>query len=74
MTPKFKVAFIPTVGDKSIEVFGVKQSVIDTSPVQGSFGVGFAKGNLTIDAAAHSGAGNKGTSAVGGKVGLTYRF
>ena len=74
VTPKFKVAFIPTVGDKSIEVFGVKQSVIDTSPVQGSFGVGFAKGNLTIDAAAHLGAGNKGTSAVGGKVGLTYRF
>ena len=31
-------------------------------------------GNLTIDAAAHLGAGNKGTSAVGGKVGLTYRF
>ena len=74
VTPKFKVAFIPTVGDKSIEVFGVKQSVIDTSPVQGSFGVGFSKGNLTIDAAAHLGAGNKGTSAVGGKVGLTYRF
>ena len=74
VTPKFKVAFIPTVGDKSIEVFGVKQSVIDTSPVQGSFGVGFAKGNLTIDAAAHLGAGNKGTSAVGGKVGLPYRF
>lgn len=74
VTPKFKVAFIPTVGDKSIEVFGVKQSVIDTSPVHGSFGVGFAKGNLTIDAAAHLGAGNKGTSAVGGKVGLTYRF
>lgn len=74
VTPKFKVAFIPTVGDKSIEVFGVKQSVIDTSPVQGSFGVGFAKGNLTIDAAAHLGVGNKGTSAVGGKVGLTYRF
>ena len=74
VTPKFKVAFIPTVGDKSIEVFGVKQSVIDTSPVQGSFGVGFAKGNLTIDAAAHLGAGNKGTSAVGGKMGLTYRF
>ena len=74
VTPKFKVAFIPTVGDKSIEVFGVKQSVIDTSPVQGSFGVGFAKGNLTLDAAAHLGAGNKGTSAVGGKVGLTYRF
>lgn len=74
VTPKFKVAFIPTVGDKSIEVFGVKQSVIDTSPVQGSFGVDFAKGNLTIDAAAHLGAGNKGTSAVGGKVGLTYRF
>ena len=74
VTPKFKVAFIPTVGDKSIEVFGVKQSVIDTSPIQGSFGVCFAKGNLTIDAAAHLGAGNKGTSAVGGKVGLTYRF
>ena len=74
VTPKFKVAFISTVGDKSIEVFGVKQSVIDTSPVQGSFGVGFAKGNLAIDAAAHLGAGNKGTSAVGGKVGLTYRF
>ena len=74
VTPKFKVAYIPTVGDKSIEVFGVKQSVIDTSPVQGSFGVGFAKGNLAIDVAAHLGAGNKGTSAVGGKVGLTYRF
>ena len=74
VTPKFKVAYIPTVGDKSIEVFGVKQSVIDTSPVQGTFGVDFAKGNLAIDAAAHLGAGNKGTSAVGGKVGLTYRF
>ena len=32
------------------------------------------RANLTIDAAAHLGAGNKGTSAVGGKVGLTHRF
>ena len=74
ITPKFKLAVVPTFGDKSIDVFGNKRTVIDTSPVQGSLGVKFAKGNFAIEATANGGVGTKGTKSFGGKVGLTYRF
>ena len=74
VTPRFKVAYIPTFGDKEIEVFGKKSTVIDTSPVQGSLGVNFTKGNFAFDAAANLGAGKSGTKTIGAKVGMTYRF
>ena len=74
ITPHAKFAYVPTFGDKEIDIFGVKKTVIDTSPVQGAFGVGVKKGNFAIDATAHVGAGKKGTSVVGAKLGLTYRF
>ncbi len=74
VTPKFKAAFVPTFGDKSIEVFGAKRTVIDMSPVQGSFGVSMEKGKVQVDAAANVGTGCHGAATVGAKVGLTYRF
>ena len=74
VNPSFKVAYIPTFGDKDVDLFGVKETVIDTSPVQGAFGVKFEKDNYVIDATANVGVGNRGTSAIGAKVGFTYRF
>ncbi len=74
VTPHAKVAYVPTFGDKEIDILGVKKTVIDTSPVQGSLGIGFKKGNFSVDATAHVGAGKKGSSVVGAKLGVTYRF
>ena len=68
VAPSFKVAYVPTFGDKEISVFGADQTVIDTSPVQGDFGIRAQNGNLM------QGGGKDGTSSVGGKVGLKYVF
>ena len=74
VTPRFKVAYIPTFGDKKIDVFGAKSTVLDTSPVQGAFGVSFKKGGFAADIAVQGGVGNRGTSSIGGKIGLSYQF
>ncbi len=74
ITPRFKVAYIPTFGDKEIDIYGVKKTVLDTSPVQGAFGINFQKGGFSIDATANAGVGNRGTSSIGGKLEMNYRF
>ena len=74
ITPRFKAAYIPTFGDKEIEIYGSKSTVLDTSPVQGAFGVTFKKGGFAADVAVQGGVGNRGTSSIGGKIGLSYAF
>ena len=74
VAPSFKVAYVPTFGDKEISVLGADQTVIDTSPVQGDFGIRAQNGNLMVNADMMLGGGKDGTSSVGGKVGLKYVF
>ena len=74
VAPSFKVAYVPTFGDKEISVFGADQTVIDTSPVQGDFGIRAQNGNLMVNANMMLGGGKDGISSVGGKVGLKYVF
>ena len=74
VAPSFKIAYVPTFGDKEISVFGADQTVIDTSPVQGDFGIRAQNGNLMVNANIMLGGGKDGTSSVGGKVGLKYVF
>lgn len=74
LAPNFKVAFVPTFGDKEISMGGVDQTVIDTSPVQADFGVLARKGAMTLNADLLLGGGKDGTSSIGGKVGLNYAF
>ena len=72
--PSFKIAYVPTFGDKEIEVLGHETDVIDTNPVQIDFGVRAGTENLLVNAAFAVGAGHDGTSSVGGKVGIKYAF
>ena len=74
VAPSFKVAYVPTFGDKEISVFGADQTVIDTSLVQSDFGIRAQNGNLMVNANMMLGGGKDGTSSVGGKVGLKYVF
>ena len=74
VAPSFKIAYVPTFGDKEISVFGADQTVIDTSPVLGDFGIRAQNGNLMVNANMMLGGGKDGTSSVGGKVGLKYVF
>ncbi len=74
VSPSFKVAYVPTFGDKEITALGADQTVIDTSPVQADFGIRAQKGNLMLNANFMAGAGNDGASSIGGKVGLKYVF
>ena len=48
VAPSFKVAYVPTFGDKEISVLGADQTVIDTSPVQSDFGIRAQNGNLMV--------------------------
>lgn len=72
--PTMRVAYIPTFGDKEIEVFNHEQDVIDTSPVQADFGLRARNGNLLLNAQMTVGGGEDGASSIGGKVGLKYMF
>ena len=74
LAPSFKIAYVPTFGDKEIEVLGAEQDVIDTSPVQGEFGLRAVNGNLMLNANLMVGGGKDGTSALGGKIGVKYLF
>ena len=74
VAPSFKIAYVPTFGDKEISVLGADQTVIDTSPVQGDFGIRAQNGNLMVNANMMLGGGKDGTSSVGDKVGLKYVF
>lgn len=72
--PSFKVAYVPTFGDKEIKVYGASQNVLDMSPVQADFGLRAVNGNLMFNAGMQIGGGEYGTSSVGGKVGVKYVF
>lgn len=74
VSPSVRIAYVPTFGDKEISVLGLDQSVIDTSPVQGDFGIRAQKGNLMLNANFMLGGGKDGASSVGGKMGLRYVF
>lgn len=74
LAPSFKIAYVPTFGDKEIEVLGAKQDVIDTAPVQMDMGLRAQNGNLMINANFMLGSGKDGTSSVGGKIGMKYIF
>ena len=74
LSPSFKIAYVPTFGDKEITVGGVDSDVIDTSPVQMDFGIFAGRDNLLVNASFAVGAGKEGSSSVGGRIGLKYAF
>ncbi len=74
LSPSFKIAYVPTFGDKEIDVIGSEADVIDTNPVQMDFGLFAGRDNLLLSAAFSMGAGKEGSSSVGGKIGLKYAF
>lgn len=74
VAPSFKLAYVPTFGDKDIQLLGYEQDVLDMSPVQADFGIRALNGNMMINANILLGGGEAGTSSIGGKVGLKYVF
>ena len=74
VAPSFKIAWVPTFGDKEITLRGVDVDVIDANPVQGTFGIRAVKQNLMLNADLTMGGGEEGASAIGAKLGLGYRF
>lgn len=74
VAPSMKVAYVPTFGDKDIEVLHHTQDVIDTSPVQADLGLRVGKDNMLFNVNMLIGGGEYGSSAVGGKVGFKYVF
>lgn len=72
--PSFKVAYVPTFGDKEVKVYGYGQDVLDMSPVQADFGLRAVNGNLMLNVDMMMGGGEAGTSSIGGKVGVKYAF
>lgn len=74
LAPSFKIAYVPTFGDKEIEVLSHETDVIDTNPVQSAFGLRAQNGNLLLNVDFAVGGGKNGTSSVGGKVGVKYAF
>lgn len=74
LAPSFKVAYVPTFGDKEVKVLGYSQNVLDMSPVQADFGLRAVNGNLMFNVDMMLGGGEAGTSSIGGKVGVKYAF
>ncbi len=74
LAPSFKVAYVPTFGDKEYNFRGTKATVIDTAPVQGALGVRAMKGGFMLDADLMLGGGKQGTNSVGARVGARYTF
>ena len=74
ISPRARVAYVPTFGDKSISIYSHETDVIDTNPVQGDFGLRAERDNLQLSADIQAGAGSYGTTAVGARVGLNYTF
>lgn len=74
LAPNLKIAYVPTFGDKEIKVLGYETDVIDTSPVQGAFGIRASNGNMLFKADMTVGGGEYGTSSIGAKVGFKYAF
>ena len=74
VAPSMKIAYVPTFGDKDIEVLHHTQDVIDTAPVQADLGLRVGKDNMLFNVNMLLGSGEYGTSAIGGKVGFKYVF
>lgn len=74
LAPSFKVAYVPTFGDKEVKVLGYSQDALDMSPVQADFGLRAVNGNLMFNVDMMLGGGEAGTSSIGGKVGVKYAF
>ena len=74
LAPSFKVAYVPTFGDKEYTFRGTKVTVIDTAPVQGALGVRAMKGGFMLDADLLLGGGKQRTNSVGARVGARYTF
>lgn len=74
LAPSFKVAYVPTFGDKEVKVLGYSQDVLDMSPVQADFGLRAVNGNFMFNVDMMLGGGEAGTSSIGGKVGVKYAF
>lgn len=74
LAPSFKIAYVPTFGDKAIEVLGHETDVIDTNPVQGALGLRAQRGSFLLNVDFAVGGGKDGASSVGGKVGVKYAF
>ena len=55
-------------------MLGYETDVIDTSPVQGAFGIRASNGNMLFNADMTEGGGEYGTSSIGAKVGFKYAF
>ena len=74
VSPSFRIAYVPTFGDKEVKVLGYSQNVLDMSPVQADFGLRAVNGNLMFNVDMMLGGGESGTSSIGGKVGVKYAF
>lgn len=74
LAPSFKIAYVPTFGDKEIKLLGYEQDVLDTKPVQADFGIRALNGNMLFNVDLMLGGGENGTSSLGGKVGMKYVF
>ncbi len=74
IAPKAKVSYVPTFGDKEIDILGTDQTVIDTKPLQGNFGLRAARGRTLFNLDFLIGTGSDGASVMGGRASLKFRF
>ena len=65
---------MPTLGDKEISILGLDQTVIDTQPLQGSFGLRAVKGRTMWNIDLTAGTGNDGVETYGGRISMKFRW
>lgn len=74
VAPKLMVSYVPTLGDKEISILGLNQTVIDTQPLQGSFGLRAVKGRTMWNIDLTAGTGNDGVETYGGRISMKFRW
>ncbi len=74
LAPRMKVSYVPTFGDKEIDILGLEQTVLDTKPLQGNFGLMATRGRTLFNLDFLIGSGNDGATVMGGRASLTFRF
>mgnify|MGYP000752555445 CR=1 FL=1 len=74
VAPKLIVSYVPTLGDKEISILGLDQTVIDTQPLQGSFGLRAVKGRTMWNIDLTAGTGNDGVETHGGRISMKFRW
>ena len=74
LAPKVKLSYVPTFGDKEIDILGMDQTVIDTKPLQGNFGLMATRGRTLFNLDFLVGTGNDGATVMGGRASLKFRF